>query len=118
MAGSVNDLDALLKQIERLNPSSTVLTKKPGDARNYAREAIRQGCDYIIAAGGDGTLNQVVNGIARNAAKVRLGLLPLGTGNDFARCLNLPATVSENIEILLSAETTSLDLVRVLSDRT
>jgi diacylglycerol kinase (ATP) len=116
-AGSVTDLDLLLKQLSKLDPSYTKLTKKPGDARSYAREALRKRCNYIVAAGGDGTLNEVVNGIARSAAHVRLGLLPLGTGNDFARCLNLPATVEENIEILRAGITTAIDLVRVRSDR-
>jgi diacylglycerol kinase (ATP) len=116
-AGSVMDLDLLLQQLTRLDPSYIKLTKKPGDARSYAREALRKHCNYIVAAGGDGTLNEVVNGIARSAAHVRLGLLPLGTGNDFARCLNLPATVEENIEILRAGKTKAIDLVRVRSDR-
>lgn len=116
-AGSVKDLGRLSKQIAKLHPSYTKLTKKPGDARRYAQEAIRKGCNYIVAAGGDGTLNEVVNGIARRAAHVRLGVLPLGTGNDFARCLNLPVTIEENIKILRAGVTTPIDLVRVRSDR-
>jgi diacylglycerol kinase (ATP) len=117
-AGSVKDLDLLLKQIEKLDPAFVYLTHKPGAAKVYAGAAIRNGCDFIIAAGGDGTLNEVVNGIGRRAAKVRVGLLPLGTGNDFARCVNLPLSVEENIDILLAGKTTAIDLVRVKSDRT
>jgi diacylglycerol kinase (ATP) len=117
-AGSVTDLDLLRQQIAPLNPAFVSLTRKPGQAELRVGQAIREGCDYIIAAGGDGTLNEVVNGIARHAADVRLGLLPLGTGNDFARCLKLPATIEENIEILRRARTRAIDLVRVKSDRT
>jgi diacylglycerol kinase (ATP) len=115
-AGSVNDLDLLQRNIGELNPSYVYVTGKTGDARDYAIEALGQGCDCIVAAGGDGTLNEVVNGIGEDADRVRLGLIPLGTGNDFARCLNLPLNVEENIAILLAGETIAIDLVRVHSD--
>jgi diacylglycerol kinase (ATP) len=116
-AGSVKDLDALLKQLERLESTTVRVTEGPGSAESYAREAAQNGCDEIIAAGGDGTLNEVVNGMANRFDSVRLGLIPLGTGNDFARCLNLPSAVEENIDIALSGETTALDLVRANSER-
>lgn len=117
-AGSITDLDQLRQQIATLEPAYLSVTRKAGEAERRAVQAIRQGCDYIIAAGGDGTLNEVVNAIARQKAKVRLGLLPLGTGNDFARCLQLPSSVEENIEILRRGRTRSIDIVRVKSDRT
>ena len=116
-AGSVKDLDAVKKQLRRLKASSFHLTKNEGAAKAFAREAVRDHCDEIIAAGGDGTLNEVINGIAKRVGDVRIGLIPLGTGNDFARCLNLPATLEENIDIVLSGETTAIDVVRTKSDR-
>jgi diacylglycerol kinase (ATP) len=116
-AGSVKDLDAVKKQLRRLEASSFHLTKNEGAAKALAREAVRDHCDEIIAAGGDGTLNEVINGIAKRVRDVRIGLIPLGTGNDFARCLNLPATLEENIDIVLSGETTAIDVVRTKSDR-
>ncbi len=116
-AGSVTDLSPILKQIERLKPAICSITRKRGAAQRFAAEAVRKGCNYIIAAGGDGTLNEVINGIARHASKVRLGLLPLGTGNDFARCLNLPTTLEQSIDILRAGKTRQIDLVRVKSDR-
>jgi diacylglycerol kinase (ATP) len=117
-AGSVTDLDLLQRQIATLEPAYQFFTRKAGEAQLRAAEAIQKGCDYIIAAGGDGTLNEVVNGIARHAGDIRLGLLPLGTGNDFARCLKLPPTVEENIKVLRRARTRAIDLVRVKSDKT
>ena len=117
-AGSVANVDAVRAQLQRLDPVALRLTRRRGDAEKFAREAIRKKCDSIVTAGGDGTLNEVINGIARRASKVCIGLVPLGTGNDFARSLGLPATVDENIDILLSAQTTPIDLVRVESDRT
>jgi diacylglycerol kinase (ATP) len=118
VAGSVKDLDLLLKQLDRLDASVIHVAQNAAAARAFARKAIRQKCDYIIAAGGDGTLNEIVNAIAKSAKDIRLGLIPLGTGNDFARCLKLPPTVEENIEIVLSGETIAVDLVRVQSNRT
>jgi diacylglycerol kinase (ATP) len=117
-AGSIGDLELLRKNIKTLKPNCIEVTARPGDAKIYANEALRRGCDYVVAAGGDGTLNEVINGIARKAANVRLGLIPLGTGNDFARCLNLPSDIEANIALLRSGETIAIDLVRVRSDRT
>ena len=117
-AGSVASVDAVRAQLQRLDPLTIRATRRPGDAEKFAREAIREKCDCIVTAGGDGTLNEVINGIAKRASNVCIGLVPLGTGNDFARSLSLPTRVDENIDILLSAKTMSIDLVRVKSDRT
>jgi diacylglycerol kinase (ATP) len=116
-AGSAKNADGIRKQLDALNPVAVYTTNKKGQAAGFARKAIEHKCDYIIAAGGDGTLNEVINGIARHAKDVRVGLLPLGTGNDFARSLKLPTTVDENIAILQAGRTRDIDLVRVRSDR-
>jgi diacylglycerol kinase (ATP) len=119
-AGSVRDVEALLKQLCRLNPRKLCLTKRTGEAGTLARQAVRAGCDYIIAAGGDGTLNEVINGIAapHRVRSVRIGMVPLGTANDFARSLNLPASIEENIDNLSANQTISVDLVRITAKRT
>ena len=64
------------------------LTTCGGDAQRLAREAIAAGCRTIVAAGGDGTINEVVNGIGESG--VRLGVLPVGTMNVLAAELGLP----------------------------
>lgn len=64
------------------------LTSEAGDARRIAAEAVREGFEVVIAAGGDGTLNEVVNGIG--GSSVRLGILPVGTMNVFATELGIP----------------------------
>ncbi len=115
-AGSVDDVDALRSQLSRFDSATIHLTSEAGDASRLAREAIAQGCGTVIAAGGDGTLNEVINGIAEHAAEVVVGLLPLGTGNDFARMLNLPSGVENCIEVLRQQQTRPTDLVRVTSD--
>jgi diacylglycerol kinase (ATP) len=118
IAGSITNLDALLVQLQGLNPMKVRVTRGPGDAGKFARAAIQKQSDYIIAAGGDGTLNEVINGMAGHANKACLGILPLGTGNDFARSIGLPGTIEANIDILLAQKTKSIDLVRVKSKRT
>jgi diacylglycerol kinase (ATP) len=110
-------LDELLQQLQRLNPSKLSVTQAPGDAERFAAEALAH-CQYIVAAGGDGTLNEVINGIARRGNEICLGLVPLGTGNDFARTIGLPAAVRANLDILASQQTKSVDFVRVENDRT
>ena len=120
IAGSLVNRDGLLKQLRRLKPGKLRLTQRPGEAETYARDAIRAGCDYVIAAGGDGTLNEVINGIAtpHHVLGVCVGIVPLGTANDFARSIGLPASVEDNIDILRAKQTDPIDLVRVTSDRT
>ena len=68
-------------------------TQAPGDARRLASEAVRDGFDTLVAAGGDGTLNEVLNGLAdapEGFQRARLAVLPLGTVNVFAREIFLP----------------------------
>lgn len=68
-------------------------TQAPGDGRRLAAEAVREGFDTIVAAGGDGTVNEVLNGLADvpdGFARARFAVLPLGTVNVFARELSLP----------------------------
>jgi diacylglycerol kinase (ATP) len=117
-AGSVSDLDAVLAHLQRLDPATIRVTHRRGEAEKFARKAIQAKHDVIVTAGGDGTLNEVVNGIGAHRAKVLLGLVPLGTGNDFARSLELPSAVEDNIDILLSKKTKLIDLVHVRSKRT
>jgi diacylglycerol kinase (ATP) len=117
-AGAATDRKRLLSHLAQLNPTALRITRKAGDAEKWARAAVRTKCDYIVVAGGDGTLNEVVNGSATEAKNVRLGIVPLGTGNDFARTLGLPSSIEQNIDILRSAKTKRIDLVRVKSRRT
>ena len=68
-------------------------TTAPGSATDLAAQAIRDGYKTIIATGGDGTVNEVVNGLAKERnglGQVQLGILPLGTMNVFARELGIP----------------------------
>ncbi len=90
-------------------------TRKPRDASRIAREAIRSGVKRIVVGGGDGTLLEVVTGIldAGLGKEVEVGFLPLGTGCDFARSMNLPRSLSDSIDLLGAGESRSLDAGRV-----
>ncbi len=116
-AGSVGARQSTAARLKELQPIALRTTRRMGDAEKWARVARASKTDTIIVAGGDGTLNEVVNGLGMFAHKKRIGLVPLGTGNDFARTLGLPATIDDNIEILRAGKTTRIDLVRVKSKR-
>lgn len=115
-AGSVSDLDLVTARLESLPNAELRLTDKRGSAARCAKTALKKGCDTIIAAGGDGTLNEVVNGIGENLGEARVGLIPLGTGNDFARTIGMPVELEAAMEVILAGETQPVDLVRVTSD--
>ena len=90
-------------------------TAGPGDARRFAAEAIGDGFDVIAAAGGDGTVNEVLNGIgdAKGFGRTRLGVLPLGTVNVFARELKIPLKIQYAWDVLQRKRETQLDLPQV-----
>ena len=70
--------------------SAFATTAAPNSAKNEARRAAEEGFDLIVAAGGDGTLNEVVNGIAPLKHRPTMAIIPAGTTNDYARALRIP----------------------------
>jgi len=115
-AGHVRDLDDVVARMARIPDAEVRLTNKRGSAARFARTALRKGRELIIAAGGDGTLNEVVNGIGENYGAARVGLIPLGTGNDFARSVGIPPDLDAAIDLICAEQTRAVDLVRVTSD--
>jgi YegS/Rv2252/BmrU family lipid kinase len=90
-------------------------TSAPGDARRLAAQAVRDGFQTIIAGGGDGTANEVLNGIADvpgGFRAARLGILPLGTVNVFARELGLPLRARPAWKVLALARERTIDVGR------
>ena len=84
-------------------------TARPGEAEELARNAVAQGYEHVVAAGGDGTIHEVVNGIAESNAA--LGLMPMGTMNVFANELGLPANdLGRCWEIIRAARVRWIDL--------
>lgn len=88
-----------------------VFTSASGDAMRFAREAVSDGIRSVIACGGDGTLHEVVNGIAM-VPDVTLGVLPCGRGNDFAAAIGVPLKPDAAIATLLSGTPIRVDLGR------
>lgn len=103
----------LRQQVEKLARRAAIVcaTSGAGEAEALARNAVAEGYEKIVAAGGDGTINEIVNGIAGH--NVTLGLLPLGTMNVFATELGLPANNLERCwNIIVQNRTQRVDLPR------
>ncbi len=90
-------------------------TKDCGDATRYSSEACRDEKATVLVAGGDGTIGEVVHGLATGFANVRLGILPTGTGNDFARWLGIPLDLKAAIETVMTERTRRVDVIRASS---
>jgi diacylglycerol kinase (ATP) len=87
-----------------------VETTAPGSASELAAQAAAEGADVVAVAGGDGTLGEAVNGLVGTEA--RLGLLPLGTGNDFARSLGIGTDLARAVHTLFHGAPRAVDLGR------
>jgi diacylglycerol kinase (ATP) len=91
--------------------SELVATTAPGSAAEQARSQIDNGCDLIIAAGGDGTINEVANGMLHSG--VPLGILPGGTANVLARELRMPRSLLGTAEDLLEYSPRNISVGRL-----
>jgi len=83
-------------------------TRGPGDAEAQAERAVEQGYETIVAAGGDGTINEVVNGI--DTAHVAFGILPMGTVNVFAMELGIPFNLEAAWKVIRNHKIRAIDL--------
>ncbi|MFC4559481.1 diacylglycerol kinase [Virgibacillus kekensis] len=93
--------------------ASAHATTCEGDAINAARVAVERRYDVVVAAGGDGTINEVINGLAEQEYRPKFGVIPVGTTNDFARALCIPRDIKKAVDVILSDETRLLDIGRV-----
>jgi diacylglycerol kinase (ATP) len=78
-----------------------------------AEQAVREGFDVVAAAGGDGTVNAVVNGIMRAGGGAAFGIVPLGTGNDLARTLALTDDLRDAVALLETRSLVDFDVMKV-----
>jgi len=88
-------------------------TTGAGDATIAAREACDRKFDLVVACGGDGTLNEVISGMAEQEYRPKLGLIPVGTTNDFARAIGVNVSIMEAAEVITNGQTVPLDIGRV-----
>ncbi len=102
----------LREKIQQLDSRAVVrLTGGPGDAAGMAAAAVKEGYRTVVAAGGDGTINEVVNGLA--GSEVTLGLLPLGTMNVYAAELHIPSNrLKQCWDIIRAGHVRRVDLAR------
>ncbi len=77
---------------------------------------IGQGYDHILIAGGDGTINKVINIMKKNSIDLPVAILPTGTANDFATCLGMPKNISEACKQILNSDEKLIDLGKVNDD--
>jgi YegS/Rv2252/BmrU family lipid kinase len=99
----------------RAGPFTVRFTDSPGAGTALARQLIAEGFDFLIAVGGDGTANEVANGILEsgNSSDVCFGLIPTGTGGDFRRSLGMPNNPDGAVEVLISGEPRPIDVGKV-----
>lgn len=88
-------------------------TKGPGDGIELARRSAQDGRKLIIACGGDGTINEIANGILTSDTDCELGIFPSGTGGDFRRTLNIPSERREAARALREGTTRSIDVGKI-----
>lgn len=92
------------------------VTWEEGDARRLAREARQLGIDTVVAAGGDGTINEVVNGLMSGDLRLpmpSLGVIPLGTANDFAQACRIPLAPLEALLLITELPAVPIDIGKV-----
>ena len=105
----IRPLEDIVEFFEKLNTSITIkTTSKPDEATALAKESAEQGYTHIIACGGDGTINEVVNGIA--CTDVVMGILPLGTENVLAKAMGVPIDIIGACQHFIDSEEKTLDL--------
>lgn len=108
------ELPTVLERFEKAGyETSTHATTGENDAARAAEEAVDRGFDVIIAVGGDGTINEVINGMADKENRPKLGIIPTGTTNDFARALFIPRNIEKAVDIILADESMFLDIGKV-----
>ena len=107
----------LADQIRREVPFEEAITKSPGDATRLAREALSSGATRVVALGGDGTINEVVNGFFENgspiAPQAAFGYLPQGTGGDFRKSIGVPKDFAEAVACLARDHRRRIDIGRL-----
>ena len=113
---ALGHLPAINARLREHGDVDIVLTTGDGDGVEAGRRAALEGYDRVFVAGGDGTLNEVLNGLAQvdgALAAMTLAVVPLGTGNDFATAIGVPESPEDAVEALLGGTAASVDVGRV-----
>jgi YegS/Rv2252/BmrU family lipid kinase len=105
----------LADTLGRAFPFDEARTNAPGDATRLAREALRAGAERVIAVGGDGTINEVVNGFFDDdgvpiSPRAAFGLVPYGTGGDFRRTMDIPIAIASAAAVIAADHRVRIDV--------
>src|SRR5690606_30006478 len=110
-------LPEVLEKMEKAGyETSCHATTGEGDATVAASIAVNRNYDLIVAVGGDGTLNEVVAGVSQFENRPIIGLIPMGTTNDFARAVHIPRDINKAVDIIIQGKSIPVD-VGMLNDR-
>ncbi|WP_456272553.1 diacylglycerol kinase [Bacillus sp. AK031] len=109
--------EVLIKLEQAGYETSCHATVCEGDATEAARTAVERKYDLVVAAGGDGTLNEIVNGLAEQEYRPKLGIVPMGTTNDFARAVHIPRDIGAAVDIIIKGDTIPVDIGRMNGNR-
>lgn len=111
-------LPEVLEKFEKAGyETSCHATTGEGDAVLAAKIAVERNFDLIVAVGGDGTLNEVVSGVSQFEKRPKIGLIPMGTTNDFARAVHIPRDINKAVDIILEGESIPVDVGLMDKDR-
>ncbi|HEX7842433.1 MAG TPA: diacylglycerol kinase family protein [Kofleriaceae bacterium] len=104
--------------IGRAFPFDEAITEAPGDATRLTREALRGGAERVVAMGGDGTINEVVNGFFDDQGKpiapeASFAVIPFGTGGDFRRTVQLPTALADAARVIAANHRRKIDVGRL-----
>ncbi|BDG33580.1 diacylglycerol kinase [Parageobacillus thermoglucosidasius] len=107
----------MLERLEKAGyETSCHATTGAGDATEAARKAVEREFDLVVAAGGDGTINEVVNGIADQDHRPKLAIIPVGTTNDFARAIGVPRSIEGACDVITRGEAVPIDIGSVTNE--
>jgi diacylglycerol kinase (ATP) len=116
-AGSVEQSALLRSQLEARPDTQVHESSSPEEAEQIVVDACQSGEVMIVAAGGDGTVNTVVNAMPKYKSHVRLAVLPVGTANDWSWSLGMPDDLSQTVQVLDQGESRLLDLAEMITDK-
>ncbi len=104
-------ISEILSYFDRLNFEYHVSwTPSSGSATALARQAAEQGADLIISVGGDGTINEIINGIIQSSTQPALGIIPAGWANDFIKSTSIPRDILQACQIISRKKTRMIDV--------
>ena len=104
-------LNTVLKHLKENGLNFKVCTTShQGEAVELAQKAADNGAELIVSVGGDGTVNEIVNGIMKSKNNPPLGIIPLGWANDFIKSTNIPSDIMEACKILIRGKIKEIDV--------